>query len=43
MGHNSVISSYPKSVGIPRVDRLSMGPPNFGCHNFFVKVNLIHG
>ena len=43
MGHNSVVSGYPKSIGIPRVDGLSRGPPNFGGHNFFVKVNLIHG
>ena len=26
MGHNSVVSSYSKSIGIPRVDRLSKGP-----------------
>ena len=32
MGHNSVISSHPKSTGIPRVDVLSTGPPDLGCH-----------
>ena len=35
MGHNSVVSGQPKSTGIPRVDRLSMGPPNLGRHTFF--------
>ena len=30
MGHNSVVSSYPKSIGIPQVDGLSIGPPSFG-------------
>ena len=29
MGHNSVVSSYPKSIGIPRVDGLSTGPLGF--------------
>ena len=29
MGHNSVVSGYPKSTGIPQVDGLSMGPPGF--------------
>ena len=31
MGHNSVVSGYPKSIGIPWVDGLSMGPPGFGA------------
>ena len=31
MGHNSVVSGYPKSIGIPRVDGLSMGPLDLGC------------
>ena len=30
MGRNSVVSSYPKSIGIPQVDGLSTGPPGFG-------------
>ena len=30
MGHNSVVSGYPKSIGIPQVDGLSTGPPGFG-------------
>ena len=29
MGHNSVVSGYPKSIGIPWVDGLSTGPPGF--------------
>ena len=32
MGHNSVVSGHPKSIGIPRVEELSTGPPDFGCH-----------
>ena len=32
MGHNSVVSSYPKSLGIPRFDGLSTGPPDLGHH-----------
>ena len=31
MGQNSVVSSYPKSIGIPRVDGLSTGPSGFGA------------
>ena len=30
MGHNSMVSGYPKSIGIPRVDGLSTGPSGFG-------------
>ena len=33
MEHNSVVSGHPKSTGIPRVDGLSMGPLDLGCHN----------
>ena len=33
MGHNSVVSGHPKSKGIPRVDGLSTGPPDLGCHS----------
>ena len=29
MGHNSVISGYLKCTGIPRINGLSMRPPNF--------------
>ena len=31
MGHNSVVSGYPKSTGIPRVNGLSTGPSGFGA------------
>ena len=34
MGHNSVVSSHPKSTGITRVDGLSIGLLDLGCHNF---------
>ena len=30
MGHNSVVSGYHKSIGIPQVDGLSTGPSGFG-------------
>ena len=29
MEYNSVVLGYPKSIGIPRVDGLSTGPPGF--------------
>ena len=32
MGHNSVVSSHPKSIGILQVDGLSTGPLDLGCH-----------
>ena len=32
MGHNSVVSGYLKSTGIPRVDGLSTRPPDLGRH-----------
>ena len=31
MGHNSVVSDYSKSTGVPRVDGLSTGPSGFGA------------
>ena len=40
MGHDSVVSGYPKSTGIPRVDELSTGPPGFGAsHILFVSLS----
>ena len=36
MGHNSVVSGHSKSIGIPRVDGLSTGPPNLR-HNSLVS------
>ena len=32
MGHNSVVSGHPKSIGISRVDELSTGPSDLGRH-----------
>ena len=32
MGHNSVVSGHWKSTGISRVDGLSTGPLDLGCH-----------
>ena len=32
MGHNSVVSGYPKSTEISQVDGLSMGPLDLGRH-----------
>ena len=28
-----MVSKYAIPIGIPRVDGLSIGPPNFKCHN----------
>ena len=33
MRHNNVVSSHPKSTGIPLVDGLSMKLPDLGRHN----------
>ena len=33
MGHDSVVSGYPKSIGIPSVNELSTGSPDLGCHD----------
>ena len=33
MGHNNVVSGHSKSIGIPRVDELSTGPPDLGPHS----------
>ena len=38
MGHNRVVSGYPKSIGIPGVDRLSTGPPDLGLHTSFMTI-----
>ena len=37
MRHNSVVSGYPKSTGIPLVDGLSTGPPSFGVSQLSIK------
>ena len=45
MGHNSVVSGHPKSTRIPRVDGLSMGPSDLGCHKDpmrnFIRIVMI--
>ena len=33
MGHNSVVSGYPKSTGIPQVNGLSTEPLDLGHHS----------
>ena len=40
MGHNNVVSGYPKSIGIPCVDGLSTGPPDLGCHSLVSELKL---
>ena len=40
MGHNSVVSGYPKSIKIPRVDGLSTGPPDLGRYNLVSELRL---
>ena len=35
-GLNGVVSGYPTSTNIPRVDWLSTGPPGMGCHRVCV-------
>ena len=41
MGHNSVVSSHPKSIGIPRVDGLSTGPLDLGRHSLVSELRLM--
>ena len=33
MEHNSMVSGHPKSIEISRVDGLSIGLPDLGCHS----------
>ena len=35
-----MILGYPKSTGIPRVDRLSTGPPDLECHSLVSGLRL---
>ena len=37
MGHNSVVSGYPKSTGIPRVEGLSTGSSSFGMSQVGIR------
>ena len=41
MGHNSVVSGYPKSTGIMRVEGLSMGPPSFRASQTLFKSAIV--
>ena len=42
MGHNSLVLSYSKSTGIPRVDELSTEPSGFGTSHLLImhKVDI---
>ena len=40
MGHDSVLSGHLKSTRILRVDGLSTGPPDLGCHSFVSELRL---
>ena len=40
MGHNSVASGHPKSIGIPRVDGLPTRPLELGRHRYFLELML---
>ena len=40
MGHNSMVSGLPKSTEIPRVDGLSTGPLDLGCHSLVSELRL---
>ena len=42
MGHNSVVSGYPKSIEILWVEGLSMGPPGLGRHIFLSFLTCGH-
>ena len=41
MGHNSVVSDHPKSIKIPRVDRLSTRPLDLGRHSLVSRLRLM--
>ena len=40
MGLNGVVSSYPTSTIIPRVNGLSTDPQEMGCHSCFKRQGL---
>ena len=40
MGHKSVASGHPKSIGIPRVDILSTGPPDLRRHSLVSELRF---
>ena len=41
MGYNSVVSGHPKSIGIPGVNGLSTGPPDFGSSQLYSRRGLL--
>ena len=45
MEHNSVATGHPKSTGISRVDWLSMGLLDLGCHSLISELRfaITHG
>ena len=40
MGHNNMVSGHPISTGILRVDGLSTGLSDFGCHKTSILILL---
>ena len=40
MGHNSVVLSHLKSIGIPRVDGSSTGPSDLGHHSLVSELRF---
>ena len=40
MEHNSMVSGYPKSTGIPLVDELSMRPPGFRASHQVIEIKI---
>ena len=40
MGHNSVVSSHPKSIEILQVDKLSTGAPDLGRHSLVSELRF---
>ena len=40
MGHNSVVLGHQKSTEISRVNGLSTGPPDLGCHSLVSELRL---
>ena len=42
MGHNGVVSGHSKSTRNPRVDGLSTGAPDLGCHKGSPRNEMDH-
>ena len=41
MGHNNVVSGHSKSIRISRVDGLSTGSSNLGCHTLVLELRFV--